>query len=507
MVTSRFTGSGRAQEGGFLGTHKQDFEAHRTGGDWRHDATQTDMNPTIPAFPGATVHETLDLMAAGFTAITGLESVLALNNSAGAQNIVMNGNFVRNMANPTNPQDAATKFYVDAAVSGLGLETLAETLALGNATAGNDIDFTGGSVIFSSEVSADISITAGTGNAVLFGGELILSGGTGGGPVSAGGGDATLSAGSGGATGDGGDLTLSSGGSGAGAASGDVQLFAAGGAAGCGSLQIYTSSGGAGTGGAISIYTANSGGGGDAGDISLTTGNGAGIRLGGDFTVLTGNAGSTARAGNITLQTGTASTSSTGDAGTLSLRSGNAGSVAGANAGDISLKAGNAIAAGTSGGDVIIESGNGSGAGTFPGDVLIRTGDGSGVISGAISISTDGGNTGGSGDIDIFTGSGSGGNSGSLSLTTGAKGALTQAGNLYLTAGGTVAAPFTSGVGDIFMTTGYDAGTSGNVQFANANGDGSVVLGGLGQDSPAFYTYQYITGTLRIISRVGYIND
>ncbi len=63
-MTSRFQGSGRLQEGGFLGTHKHDFNAHQTGADWRHGATDIDMEPIIPALGGTTVQQTLEQMSA-----------------------------------------------------------------------------------------------------------------------------------------------------------------------------------------------------------------------------------------------------------------------------------------------------------------------------------------------------------------------------------------------------------------------------------------------------------
>jgi hypothetical protein len=62
MVT-RFVGSGREKEGGFLAVHKQDFEAHRTGGDWKHKADQINMNPPLPAFSSPQVQGTLEAIA------------------------------------------------------------------------------------------------------------------------------------------------------------------------------------------------------------------------------------------------------------------------------------------------------------------------------------------------------------------------------------------------------------------------------------------------------------
>ena len=63
-MVSRFQGSGREKEGGFLATHKQDFNAHVTGGDWRHGATDIDMEPIITSLGGATVQQTLENLSA-----------------------------------------------------------------------------------------------------------------------------------------------------------------------------------------------------------------------------------------------------------------------------------------------------------------------------------------------------------------------------------------------------------------------------------------------------------
>lgn len=66
-MVSRYTGSGRHRESGFAAVHRQDFHAHTTGGDWRHTADQTDMNPAISTFNNLfnapTVQETLERMA------------------------------------------------------------------------------------------------------------------------------------------------------------------------------------------------------------------------------------------------------------------------------------------------------------------------------------------------------------------------------------------------------------------------------------------------------------
>jgi hypothetical protein len=65
-MVSRYVGSGRPQEGGFLAVHKQDFEAHRTGGDWRHEAGNIDMNPVLTTAPGPNVQAAITNLGASF---------------------------------------------------------------------------------------------------------------------------------------------------------------------------------------------------------------------------------------------------------------------------------------------------------------------------------------------------------------------------------------------------------------------------------------------------------
>ena len=66
-MVDRFIGSGRFKEGGFLATHKQDFNSHVDGGDFRHTANNINMDPIITAyggfFNGTTVQDTLNKIA------------------------------------------------------------------------------------------------------------------------------------------------------------------------------------------------------------------------------------------------------------------------------------------------------------------------------------------------------------------------------------------------------------------------------------------------------------
>lgn len=75
-MTERYTGSGRLKEGGFLAVHKQDLNAHVSGGDLRHDATMTDMNPIIQSLGGATVQSAIEnLVSQSASSGTGFISV------------------------------------------------------------------------------------------------------------------------------------------------------------------------------------------------------------------------------------------------------------------------------------------------------------------------------------------------------------------------------------------------------------------------------------------------
>lgn len=57
---AKFVGSSRLREGGRPVVHYQDFIAHTGATDWRHDATNIDMMPTLPAFNGITVQTAIE---------------------------------------------------------------------------------------------------------------------------------------------------------------------------------------------------------------------------------------------------------------------------------------------------------------------------------------------------------------------------------------------------------------------------------------------------------------
>ncbi len=157
MVCERFIGSGRLQEGGFLGTHKQDFEAHRKGCDWRHDADHIDMNPIIPSFPGLNVQETLELISSAIAGDVGLPTVLTINNHAGSNPIIMDMQPIHELQNPTLPQDAATKWYVDQSFG--VVNNWNDVLTNGNFSDGIDVNINQGSRIINSTVGGGFTVT------------------------------------------------------------------------------------------------------------------------------------------------------------------------------------------------------------------------------------------------------------------------------------------------------------------------------------------------------------
>jgi hypothetical protein len=66
-MAKRFIGSGRLKEGGFLAVHKQDFNVHYRGEDFRHGAPDIDMEPPLTVlnneFYHPNVQGTLELLA------------------------------------------------------------------------------------------------------------------------------------------------------------------------------------------------------------------------------------------------------------------------------------------------------------------------------------------------------------------------------------------------------------------------------------------------------------
>lgn len=91
-MTSRYIGSGRAREGGFGATHKQDFNAHTSGGDFRHTADQVDLLRSISGITGTNVQTVLEQLKASIaSAGTGFISIGDGYNTFGTYNVSADG--------------------------------------------------------------------------------------------------------------------------------------------------------------------------------------------------------------------------------------------------------------------------------------------------------------------------------------------------------------------------------------------------------------------------------
>lgn len=81
-MVKRFTSpDAQNPQGGLKATHKQDFNAHTSGGDWKHDADHILMNPQLSQFPHPNVQGTLELLG-GFSASQGSGFISIGNTSA-----------------------------------------------------------------------------------------------------------------------------------------------------------------------------------------------------------------------------------------------------------------------------------------------------------------------------------------------------------------------------------------------------------------------------------------
>lgn len=78
-MATRKVGSSRPKEGGFSAVHKQDFNAHVTGGDWFHDASHIKMNPLLTTFSQADVQAVLSEIDSYLS--SGIGTFLSIGNS------------------------------------------------------------------------------------------------------------------------------------------------------------------------------------------------------------------------------------------------------------------------------------------------------------------------------------------------------------------------------------------------------------------------------------------
>ena len=229
----------------------------------------------------------------------------------------------------------------------LGGEDLAETLAIGNFTGGNDIVVSNGDVI------------VGQSNAVASGFNLTLQGGPSTGPV-----------------GSGGNTVILGGASTAGAT---------------GAVQIQTPvASGTNSSGTIAVSTGSSATGGSSGGISFTTGNTGAAGIGGSpgwitaFGGLASTTGSASRGGAIRIEAGRSVTD--GEGGFVRIIAGNSANIPVipvfsaplAGQGGTVLIAGGSSAANRQGGAVTLTAGNGGSAGALGGNINLNPGNGGG---------------------------------------------------------------------------------------------------------------------------------
>lgn len=391
-----------------------------------------------------------------------LSAVLAVGNTTGGTDMeVSTGDaflLVENAAVPWSnvatkgaiwiKDDAPNTLYftdddgTDWLIGGTGAgETLAQTLALGNATGGTDIEISVGDEIVGASPAGPVNVrggprtTAGVAGAVLLIGGTSSSSATGGGNATVQGGPATANNADGGIvfvtggsphnTGDAGAVVVAAGAGTATAGSLPGNASFTGGQANAGSttggtasvvggrgngstsnggpVNITggqgTASGGAATvrggqgniGGAVNLIAGLSTGSVGAA-ISATAGDGSGAFNGGSVTATAGQGGATGAGGNLTLTSGDGGATS-GNSGGVTLASG---SVSSGNGGNVTITGADGSATAV-GGSVTIEGGDTSGAGTG-GTININAGTTTGGTDGSIEIA---GATNIVGDVDI----------------------------------------------------------------------------------------------------------
>lgn len=306
-----------------------------------------------------------------------------------------------------------------------GEKSLAETLAVGNNTGGNDIEISGGDIL-TSVSGNDLNISTRTQFGPTVSDNILLSTGN----------------------------SISD--------SGNINIITGSGVSGSGNISINTSSGNSGTSGGIDIYSGNGDSGG-SGDIYITSGSPDG-----------------GSSGDVTIGAGFEQSSKSPvpgsvNGGNLLLKAGDAGGGIG---GSVTIEAGNLGAGGV--GDVNINTGTNSP--NDGGDFNLTTGTGASGTGGDINLIASFGGTGG-GDINIISGfpdsgfgSGVGGD-----VTIESRG-LGGTGKVFVRARNT---PGGASSSDGYFGSFSDGSSSGDIYFTTeANADaGSVQIGSRGGGS------------------------
>lgn len=473
-----FVGSGRRPEGGFLAVHKRDFNAHISGGGFRHCASQIDVEDGI-SIPGDTVQEVLENLNAGTS--DWFETLTAGNFSGGVDVDINGGSEVINSTVGSSTifklSDNASGSSGSWSFNGGHGSTIGSGFFInagdGDSNGGGNIGINGGDSVGGN--GGDISLSAGEG--ILSGGSISLSSGK----SDASGGFLSLNSGST-LNGAAGDIYINSGNvlSGGSGTPGNIYVTSynnlffqsyegilqlnngaplnwptADGTAGqamitngAGQLSFTTISGGGGgedLGETLSIgantdnITIESSG----SNIAIQKASGHDLIFEGspfaDLILRIASINSFLKLGDISLIG--ASNSGSGDAGGVNILSGNSTYTSG---GDINIETG----VGDVGGSINIEAGSGN---TTAGSIDISTGGS--INGGDINIETNSSTN--VGDINIKTNSGTSG--GDINIETSPS---TNAGNINIKAGLGTTTP-----GDILIQSGSGIVDKGTIEL------------------------------------------
>lgn len=288
-----------------------------------------------PSGTYTTVRARLDAIDALIATITGGLGALSqvLKDGASVRTNVSEINFIGTSVTVTAATESGR---VDVTITGGGggTQTLAQTLAFGNTTGGNNISFSSGdnirldtidgtafSIAYQSAAStipSAFSITGQPGGAGNTGGGISIVAGSGGSASS--GGTTTIAGGGGTGAGSGGNARLRGGAGGTTGAGGTAILAGGDGGSVSGNAGDARVQGGTpvdGNGGSITLDGANGvGTNRTGGSITGTAGNSTGSTIGGAISFTAGQGGTTAKGGTITLTAG-AGGSVSGDGGDI----------------------------------------------------------------------------------------------------------------------------------------------------------------------------------------------
>lgn len=321
---------------------------------------------------------------------TGIRGAISLD----GLEVNVNSTKIINVDDPTNPQDVATKAYVDASVGGSGANVTLSNLTAPIAV--NVQEFILAGAFSSNTVKTEDNVVGSTA-------DIIVTSGVAG-------------------NGDSGDATLTTADSAGPNASGDVRISTGDSNSAFVPGEIFIQPGNQPTNSSSSATVNITGG-----PSTATTGT-----AGGNVNIIGGPTTSNQPGGTINIISGT---STTGTTGAVVLKSSN---TAGSNSGAVTISTGTSS---NTSADVTIESGAASQSGgvfirtatgtNFSGNILIQTGDGQANDSGLIQLLTGDSTAQPSGDLNFVTGNSSGNIAGDINITAGI-GSTTARGNVIV---------------------------------------------------------------------------